>query len=142
MPESSNLIRRRAYVKGLITHDINKIKGLTDEELSKHLLSDFIQKINSNLLLVEDFDISLGEEIKDEELEAFVASNRDYHFEIQKTLSEFKLKFDRLFSENNIPEKPSKLVKLPLPPIQINPFENNASNPFACFNFKNAFLNA
>ena len=36
----------------------------------------------------------------------------------------------------------NKVVKLPLPPIQINPFENNIKNQFEYFNIKKAFRNA
>ena len=45
----------------------------------------------------------------------------------------------------NLPSSPavnSKVVKLPLPPIQISSFENNLNNPFEYFNFKKAFCNA
>ena len=33
-------------------------------------------------------------------------------------------------------------VKLPLPPISLDAFENNSSDPFAYFTFKQTFLNA
>ena len=143
MTDLNNLKRRRAYVKGVITHDINKIKSLDDSQLSKPLLEEFIHKIHSNLAVVEEFDISIGEETDTDELDAFVAANRDYHYEIQKVIAELKLRHDKLFCENRVPQEvPTKVVKLPLPPIQINPYENNANNPFAYFNFKKAFNNA
>ena len=144
--EISSLKRRRAYVKGLITQDINKIKSLTDEQLNKPLLDEFINKINSNLSTVEIFDASIGEETEESDLDAFLESTRDYHFNIVKSLSELKVKCNSLFCEDNtpppLPEVPTKVFKLPLPPIQIAPFENNANNPFAYFNFKKSFNNA
>ena len=145
MTETSTLVRRRAYVKGLITQDINKINSLGDDQLNKPLLDEFINKIRSNLVTVEQFDTSIGEETEISELDAFLVSTRDYHFEIQKSLAELQLKHDRLFSDNRLQlqsEVSSKLVKLPLPPIQITPFENNVNNPFAYFNFKKSFTNA
>ena len=36
----------------------------------------------------------------------------------------------------------NRTVKLPLPPITLESFENNSSDPFAYFTFKNTFLNA
>ena len=131
MSESKKIVRRRAYVKGLITQDIKRIKSLGDDELNKPLLEEFIQKIDSNLVIVEEFDISLAEEASDSELESFLVSTRDYHFEVQKILAELRLKLDNLFGNKKPPQEiPSKIVKLPLPPIQISPFENNAINPF------------
>ena len=37
---------------------------------------------------------------------------------------------------------PNKIVKLPLPPIQIQTFENNSENPFSYYTFKKSFKNA
>ena len=36
----------------------------------------------------------------------------------------------------------NKIVKLPLPPITLESFENNSSDPFSYFTFKKTFLNA
>ena len=141
--ETKKLVRRRAYVKGLITCDINKIKSLSDDQLNKHLLDEFIHKIDANLVIVEEFDASICETASDAELDSFLQTSRDYHFDVQKSLSEFRLKLENLVGDKKTPQDvPSKIVKLPLPPIQISPFENNATNPFAYFNFKKSFNNA
>ena len=143
MAEDSNLVRRRAYVKGLITQDVNKIKALKDDQLNKPLLEDIILKIHNNLKIVEEFDASLGEDLDEPELGQFLTSVGSYNFEVMKTLADLKLKCDSLFSEKKVsPEVNTKSVKLPLPPIQITPYENNALNPFAYFNFKKTFKNA
>ena len=135
--------KRRAYLKGLITLDIKKINSLTDDQLNCHLLKEFIDKIDSNLVQVEEFDASICEIADEEDLDHILQEARDYHYDTQKTLCEFKVKYDCLFSDKRIPQNiPSKFVKLPLPPIQIQQFEDNSSNPFAYFNFKKAFLNA
>ena len=45
-------------------------------------------------------------------------------------------------SQNNANVENCKTVKLPLPPITLESFENNSSDPFAYFTFKKTFLNA
>ena len=105
-------------------------------------MEEFIRKILSNLSTVEEFDASIGEESEESELDDFLSSTRDYHFEIQKTVSELRIKCDSLFGGDKTPVVPTKLFKLPLPPIQIATFENNARNPFAYYNFKKSFRNA
>ena len=143
MTDNTALVRRRGYVKGLITQDLNRIRALDDEQLNKPLLVEFIRKIRDNLSTVESFDASLGELTEESELDAFLVSSRNYHFEILQSIAELQLKCDRLFSDSKpSPDVSTKLVKLPLPPIQISPFESNAGNPFAYFNFKKSFFNA
>ena len=54
-------------------------------------------------------------------------------------ISEFKLRKARLGESVSSPStnvNNEKIVKLPLPPIQIEPFESNVSNVFAYFHFK------
>ena len=141
--ETKKLVKRRAYVKGLITQDIKKITSVEDEQLNKPLLEELIHKIDVNLVIVEEFDASISEIAMDAELDSIIETARDYHFEVQKTLAKLRLKLDSLFgTERATPVIYSKTVDLPLPPIQISPFQNNASNPFAYFNFKKAFNNA
>ena len=141
--EMKKLVKRKAYVKGLITQDIKKITSVEDEQLNKPLLEELIHKIDVNLVIVEEFDASISETAMDAELDSIIETARDYHFEVQKTLAKLRLKLDSLFgTERATPVIYSKTVDLPLPPIQISPFQNNASNPFAYFNFKKAFNNA
>ena len=64
-----------------------------------------------------------------------------WFFDIRTKISQYK----ELFSS----EVPSKVVnvneasvKLPLPKITLDPFENNQKNPFVYYPFKKTFLNA
>ena len=50
--------------------------------------------------------------------------------------------FPNKCSQNNANVENCKTVKLPLPPITLESFENNSSDPFAYFTFKKTFLNA
>ena len=50
--------------------------------------------------------------------------------------------FPKKGSQNNANVENCKTVKLPLPPITLESFENNISDPFAYFTFKKTFLNA
>ena len=49
--------------------------------------------------------------------------------------------FPNKCSQNNANVENCKTVKLPLPPITLESFENNSSDPFAHFTFKKTFLN-
>ena len=53
-----------------------------------------------------------------------------------------KAKLSESVSSSSVNVNKDKIVKLPLPPIQIEPFESNANNVFAYFNFKKTFVNA
>ena len=50
--------------------------------------------------------------------------------------------FPNKCSQNNANVENCKTVKLPLPPITLESFENNSSDPFANFTVKKTFLNA
>ena len=146
------LIRTRAVRKGLITQDFKLLDSLSDDQVNVPLLDQYINSIESNKTLIEECDNTICEEMQeavtDAELEATLETNRRYHFSVVEKLANLKLKRDELRSQNlpspSVENHPveNKVVKLPLPPIQINPFENNIKNPFEYFNFKKAFCNA
>ena len=141
MAESAR--RRRAYIKRLITQDLNSINSLTDEQLNIPLLNDYIDRVESNLVTVEEFDAEMCEALSDSDFETTLTAARTYHLEVQRKVADLKLKRDRLVPPAQPPPVQSdKVVKLPLPPIQISSFENNLANPFEYFNFKRAFANA
>ena len=138
------LVKKRAYRKGLVTKDFEYIDSLSDESLNIHLLDQYIHKLEANLVIIEDHDASICEELSDSELESVLASSRSYHFDVQQNIAQLKLKKERLLEPSKVepPSVPSgKMFKLPLPPIQLQPFQNNSENPFAFFNFKKAFVN-
>ena len=85
--ETKKLVKRRAYVKGLITQDIKKITSVEDEQLNNPLLEEFIHKTDANLVTVEESDASISEIAADAELESIIETGRDYNFEVQKTLA-------------------------------------------------------
>ena len=82
MAEEERAKRRRAYVKGLITHDIRHIEGLSEEQINVHILEEYISKLNSNLASVEEFDISICETLTGAELESAMSVARKYHFDV------------------------------------------------------------
>ena len=143
------LTRSRAARKGLITQDFKILDDLEEEEFNVPLLDQYINTIESNLGLVEEFDASIFEELQnavsDEEMETTLGDTRLYRFSVLQKLAKLKLKREELSKARNAPS-PSpvvgNVVKLPLPPIHITSFENNLNNPFEYFNFKKAFRNA
>ena len=146
-----SLTRTRAVRKGLITQDFKLLDSLSEDQFNIPLLDQYINSIESNKALVEECDNSICEEMQDAvtdaELESTFETNRRYHFTVFEKLAKLKLKRESLKalvspSSSAVPPVVNKVVKLPLPPIQINPFENNIKNPFEYFNFKKAFCNA
>ena len=133
--------RRRAYNKGLITHDLNSINSLTDDQLNIPLLEDYIDRLEANLVTIEEFDASMSEALLAADLDVAIIASRTYHLEIRRKVADLKVKRDKLVNKPP-PIPPEKVVKLPLPPVQISSFENNTTSPFAYFNFKKAFINA
>ena len=143
MAEIKKMIQRRAYNKGLITQDLKLLDSLSDEQVNVLLLDDYIHKLESNLVIIEEFDSSICELLSDSEMEEAISSNRSYCFKVQQKIAELKLRKEKLVkSSKSLPGPTGKIVKLSLPQIQIQPFENNSNNPFAYFNFKKTSVNA
>ena len=143
------LTRTQAVRKGLITQDFKVLDRLRKEEYNVHLLNQYINSIESNLALVEECDTSICEgmqdAVSDAEVETALESTRAYHFTVFEKIAKLKLKREESSKAQILPSPPivnNKVVKLPLPPIQITSFENNLNNPFEYFNFKKAFCNA
>ena len=83
--------------------------------------------------------------VSDAEVETALESTRTYRFTIFGKLAKIKLKREELSKAQILPSPPvvnNKVVKLPLPPIQITSFENILNSPFEYFNFRKAFCNA
>ena len=135
--------------KGLITQHFKVLDRLREEEYNVHLLDQYINSNESNLALVEECDTSICEEmqdaVSDAEVETALEPTRASRFTVFEKLAKLKLKRKELSKSQILPSPPvvnNKVVKLPLPPIQITSFENNLNNPFEYFNFKKAFCNA
>ena len=95
---------------------------------------------------IEDFDSEICTDMPDSELTEVVASSRAYHMTINLKLSGYKAMRECLMAKKSPKPSgnstPGKIVKLPLPPIQIQTFENNSENPFSYYTFKKSFKNA
>ena len=75
-----------------------------------------------------------------EELE----NNSKYILSVKTQICIYRDSFPtKVSSQNsNVNIENNKTVKLPLPPITLESFENNSSDPFSYFTFKKTFLNA
>ena len=144
------LIGRRAIFKGKITQDLKALDSLNQSEINFHLLDQYIGTIESSLAIIDQLDIDICTDRNESEIEEVMTSSRAYHFSVYQKLASFKarrdiLKVDTVVSSganDSSLSSSSKIVKLPLPPIQIQPFENNSENPFCYYNFKKSFSNA
>ena len=151
--QTKALVRTRAVRKGLITQDFKLLDSLDENQFNVPLLDQYINAIESNLALVEECDTSICERMEeaatDADVEAALETTRVYYFSVLEKLAGLKLKREELLKSKYSPSAPvadsnlqNKVVKLPLPPIQITAFENNLKNPFEYFNFKKTFCNA
>ena len=140
------LVSRRAYKKGQITQDLKALEALDEAQLNCHLLDQYIKTIEDSLSVIEGYDMEICTDMSDSEIEEVVASSRVYHMDINLKLSRYKALREGLVAKKSPDPSgtvtPGKIVKLPLPPIQIQTFENNSENPFSYFTFKKSFKNA
>ena len=147
MSESiKRLVSKRAFKKSQITQDIKALEALDDADLNVHLLDQYIKTIEDSLSAIEDFDLEICTDMSDSELTEVVASSRAYHMTINLKLSRYKAIREGLMAKKSPNPSgsatPGKMVKLSLPPIQIQTFENHSENPFSYYTFKKSFKNA
>ena len=145
MAEIVKLKQCRAYTKGTITSDLKRLdKFLKPDDagaaISKSLALSIIANVENKLTTVDEFTEPICLELGEQEMLAEIEQNSDYTFDVRAKVSQFKDLF---------PENPSKVghvneasVKLPLPTISLDSFQNNHKYPFAYFTFRKAFLNA
>ena len=69
-------------------------------------------------------------------------NNSKYVLSVKTQICMFRDSFPNKGSQNSANVENCKTAKLPLPPITLESFENNSSDPFAYFTFKKSFLNA
>ena len=71
-----------------------------------------------------------------------VENNSKYVLSVKTQICMYRDSFPNKDTQNNANVENGKTVILPLPPITLESFENNSSDPFAYFTFKKTFLNA
>ena len=124
MSESiKRLVSERAFKNGQITQDIKAVEAIDDADLNVHLLDQYIKTIEDSLSAIEDFDSEICTDMSDSELTEVVASSRACHMPINRKISGYKAIRESLMAKKSPNPSgsapPSKIVKLPLPPIQI-----------------------
>ena len=146
MAEIEVLKRRRAYVKGTITFQLKRLDTLEQIDgagpsISGLLARSLVSEVQEKLKLIEEFTESICLLLKDEEMQEEISKNCTYVFEIRTRISKY-LESISIGVSPQAGNANEASVKLPLPKITLNPFENNLKNPFAYYTFKKTFLNA
>ena len=148
MSDISKFRKRRAYVKGSITSTLNQLEGLCDPKAapaakpSETLVFTLISDVEERLKTVDDFTSEMCFELDDELMQEEVENNSKYLLSVKTQICMYRGSFPNKGSLNNAIVENCKTVKLPLPLITLESFENNSSDPFAYFTFKKTFLNA
>ena len=149
MSDISKLRKRRAYAKGSITSTLNQLEGLCDPKAaavaakpSETLVFTLISDVEERLKTVDEFTSEICFELDDELMQEEVENNSKYVLSVKTQICMYRDSFPNKGSQNNVNIENCKTVKLPLPPITLESFENNSSDPFAYFTFKKTFLNA
>ena len=147
MSDISKLRKHRAYVKGSITSTLNQLEGLCDPKAvaakpSETLVFTLISDVEERLKTVDEFTSEICFELDDELMQEEVENNSKYVLSVKTQICMYRDSFPNKGSQNNANVENCKTVKLPLPPITLESFEKNSSDPFAYFTFKKTFLNA
>ena len=134
---------QKTYRKGQITLDLRVLEKVEERDLNYHLLDQMISAIETHLQILEELDAEICGEMEAADLESVLTPSREHHLELCFILSRFKDIRER-FAQQRTHAAPcnvsvSKAVKLPLPPIQLQSFQNNLANPFAYYIFKRSF---
>ena len=139
------LKKRRAYVRGTITSTLNQLKEIFDPEAaaspSESLVLSLIFDVEEKLKTVDEFTSEICFEL-DVLMQEEVENNSKFVLSVKTQICMYRDSFPNKCSQNNANVENCKTVKLPLPPITLESFENNSSDPFAYFTFKKTFLNA
>ena len=139
------LKKRRAYVRGTITSTLNQLKEMFDLEAtaspSESLVLSLISDVEEKLKTVDEFTSAIWFEL-DKSMQEEVENNSKYVLSVKIQICMYRDSFPNKGSQNNANVENCKTLKLPLPPVTLESFENNSSDPFAYFTFKKTFLNA
>ena len=141
------LKKRRAYVMGTITSTLNQLKDIFDPETaasahSETLVLSLFSDVEEKIKTVDEFTEAICLELDDELMQEEVEDNNKYVLSVKTQICMYRDSFPNKGAQNNANVENGKTVKLPLPPITLESFENNSSDPFAYFTFKKTFLNA
>ena len=147
MTTSPILKRQMGGFRSHITCIYKRYKARPDTEVTVSLLEEYMSDTRDKLNRIEELDSSiLGKledpEVVDQEIESSVVAKCEIR-EIIAELSARKRTLETVPSVSVPVRSPaSDSVKLPLPPILLDPFEGNRENPLGFFNFKKSFENA
>ena len=144
MAKIEEMIKSRGGVRSYIAAQFNKFIGLNDDQINIPFLRMLISDIKDRLDKLDQLDQSLIILLDPPRLDEEIKYSAEYNMDVKCKLSELCLKLNSLENEENPPppSNPHKSVKLPLPPIHLDPFENNSNNPFGFYNFLKSFKNA
>ena len=149
MSDVEKLKKRRAYVKGTITSKLNQLKDMFDPEAaasapSETLVLSLISDVEEKIKTVDEFTEAICLELDDKLMQEELENNSKYVLSVKTQICMYRDSFPtKVSSQNsNVNIENNKTVKLPLPPITLESFENNSSDPFSYFTFKKTFLNA
>ena len=99
------------------------------------LITD-VEKIKT----VDEFTEAICLELDDKLMQKELENNTKY---VKTQICMYRDSFPNKVSQNSsVNVENNRAVKLPLPPITLESFENNSSDPFAYFTFKKTFLNS
>ena len=151
MSDVEKLKKRRAYVKGTITSKLNQLKDIFDPEAaasapSETLVLLLISDVEEKIKTVDEFTEAICLELDDKLMQEELENNSKYVLSIKTQICMYRdsvsTKVSSQNTENsNVNIENNTTVKLPLPPITLESFENNSSDPFSYFTFKKKFLN-
>ena len=148
MSDVEKLKKRRAFVKGTINSKLKQLKDMLEPEAaasapSEALVLSLITDIEEKKLELEEFTEAKFLELDDILMQEELENNRKYVLSVKTQICMYRDSFPIKVSQNNsVNAENSKTVKLPLPPITLESFENNISDPFSYFTLKKTFLNA
>ena len=133
------LKKRRAYVRGTITSTLNQLKEMFDPGAtaspSESLVLSLISDVEEKLKTVDEFTSEICFELDDELMQEEVENNSKFVLSVKTQICMYRDSFPNKCSQNNANVENYKTVKLTLPPIPLESFENNSSDPFAYFTF-------
>ena len=125
-------------LKSTLTCTLRQFSQINPAEVNLPLLESVIEEVESLHQKISNRVELLAPEIEDEkEAEKFVSDSVEYRMNVKKEIASLKLRRQNFMvkevvvEEASTPTVPS--VKLPLPPILLDPFENNVENPFSFF---------
>ena len=106
---------------------------------SESLVLSLISDVEEKLKTVDEFTSAICFDLDDELMQEEVENDSKFMPSVKTQICMYRDSFPNKCSQNNVSVENCKTVKLPLPPITLESFENNSSDPFAYFTFKKTF---